>query len=357
MSEVNELLRDQAARLLRGRDNAGILRALLDAPQPAFDRSLWTDATQLGWCGVLIDEAYGGVGAGWPALSALAEELGRAAAAIPFSPGVAVVGEAISRWGTSDQKSRWLPPIAAGHSIPAVAFADEGAIRLAGDRATGTLAAVCGAAFADILLIVAPDAVLVCDTPSALTINVLTSIDPSRGTADVTFADCKVDQLARQASPDLLRAYTALVNAFEAIGGAAICLETACGYARERHAFGQPIGRFQAIKHLLADDYARLEVARGCAGAALDCSDNADTASADLLAAAAAAHLAATRAYEAAARNLVHIHGGIGVTWDADCHLHMRRARVLALELGGPHVWRDRLVQGWLDSQPRTAVA
>jgi acyl-CoA dehydrogenase len=116
-------------------------------------------------------------------------------------------------------------------------------------------------------------------------------------------------------------------------------MEIARDYAVTRKAFGQPIGAFQSIKHRIAELYGLIELARAnCIHAA------SREGAADFITAAAAARLSATEAYDTAARDCVQIHGGIGVTWEIGLHLHMRRARTLALEQGSSFFWEDVLV-------------
>jgi alkylation response protein AidB-like acyl-CoA dehydrogenase len=112
-------------------------------------------------------------------------------------------------------------------------------------------------------------------------------------------------------------------------------------YAKLRHAFGRPIGSFQGIKHKLADMYVRNQLARSnaCCGAWALTADPAE-----LPMAAASARLSASEAAEFAAKETIQTHGGIGATWEADPHLFYRRARVLQGAIGGPAVWRERLV-------------
>ena len=116
-------------------------------------------------------------------------------------------------------------------------------------------------------------------------------------------------------------------------------MEIAREYALTRRAFGQLIGGFQSVKHRIAEMYALVELARAGAMHAA-----ARENEADFIAAAAAARIQATEAYDSAARDCVQIHGGIGVTWEAGLHLHMRRARSLAIEQGNIFFWEDVLV-------------
>ncbi|WP_083684294.1 acyl-CoA dehydrogenase family protein [Massilia putida] len=171
------------------------------------------------------------------------------------------------------------------------------------------------------------------------------AIDNSRAAAALRFDGARYIEVARDdaAREALWRTLglAALAGAFEQIGGAASCLEMACSYALERKAFGQQIGRFQAIKGKLADMYIRIELARGCALDALAALEQGDAAWHGL---AAAARIAATDAYDVAARENIQTHGAIGVTWEAMPHHHYRRARALAVELGSAVVWRERLL-------------
>jgi acyl-CoA dehydrogenase len=127
--------------------------------------------------------------------------------------------------------------------------------------------------------------------------------------------------------------------AFEQLGGAEACLEMARSYALQRHAFGRPIGSFQAIKHKLAEVYVAIELARSNAyyGAYA-----ISTGSAELPLAAAAARLSATDAFHLAAKENIQTHGGMGVTWEMDCHLYYRRAKLLAVAIGSAPYWRDQ---------------
>ena len=133
----------------------------------------------------------------------------------------------------------------------------------------------------------------------------------------------------------------AILTAFAQVGGAARSLEMATAYAKERFAFGRPIGSFQAIKHKLADVYVATELARSNAyyGAWALSAD-----AAELPLAAATARVSASDAFFLAAKENIQVHGGVGFTWDYDCHLFYRRAKLLALSLGSQRYWKDRVV-------------
>jgi alkylation response protein AidB-like acyl-CoA dehydrogenase len=141
----------------------------------------------------------------------------------------------------------------------------------------------------------------------------------------------------------------AVLFAFEQLGGAQKALEMARDYAVERFAFGRPVGSFQAIKHKLADMYVAAELARSnCFYGAWALSAGAP----ELPVAAAAARLSAIKANHLCAKENIQTHGGMGFTWEFDCHLYYRRAKLLALALGGEPEWQDRLIDRLRRQQP-----
>jgi acyl-CoA dehydrogenase len=144
----------------------------------------------------------------------------------------------------------------------------------------------------------------------------------------------------------------AIQAAFEGVGGAEACLYMARDYAMERMIFGRPLASYQAIKHKLADVLAGIELARSSAfygaWAAVNGVD-------ELPLAAAAARLSAVDAFERAARDNIQVHGGIGYTFEANCHFYYRRERTLALSLGDRQRWADRLIANLPGSQAEAA--
>jgi alkylation response protein AidB-like acyl-CoA dehydrogenase len=172
----------------------------------------------------------------------------------------------------------------------------------------------------------------------------VSTIDPTRGSGEIAFAGAHAQPLGEPGKGlELLgriQDRAAVLLAFEQLGGADRCLEMARDYALERYAFGRPIGSYQAIKHKLADVFIKNEVARANAyyGAwALS------TGAPELPLAAAAARVAGSAAYWLAAKENIQTHGGIGFTWEADCHFFYRRARHLGLVVGAPRDWKRRL--------------
>lgn len=356
-------LRDHARRFLAERSPSKVVRTVVDGPA-LYDRDLWKDLAQMGFTGVAIPEIYGGTGAGYLELCMVAEELGRSLAPVPFSSTVYLAAEAIQLAGSEAQKQKWLPLIAAGEAIGTVALFEDAASPepdaiglIASDGIlNGVKKPVPDGTIADFVIVAARTGrtgthrdislFLVCTQTPGIESKTLANIDPSRSQAELTFKDCAAEPIGATGEGWLLMSKildrAAVLTAFEQLGGADRSLEMARDYALDRIAFGRQIGSFQAVKHLLADMYVSATLARSNCyfGAwALSCD------SLELPKAAAAARLSATQAFQHCAKNNIHIHGGMGFTWDFDCHLYFRRANAAALSLGSASFWEDVLIE------------
>jgi alkylation response protein AidB-like acyl-CoA dehydrogenase len=361
-SDEQKQLRDEARKFLSQRSSPKAVRAVLDGGAP-YDCELWKGLAELGFLGVAIPEEYGGAGAGHLELCVIAEEMGRALAPVPFSSTVYLAAEALLLAGTDAQKQRWLPAIAKGDAIGTLAlFEGKGnpspeGIKLtaAGGILNGVKKPVADGAIADFAIVVARNGSSGRETDISLFLvdlkgdgvetKALTNIDPTRGQAEVTFSNCKAEPLgpANEGWSIVTRVLdrAAVLVAFEQVGGADRALEMGRDYALDRIAFGRPIGSFQAVKHMLADMYVAATLARSnCYYGAWALSTNAS----ELPEAAASARISATQAFQHCAKNNIQVHGGMGFTWEFDCHLYYRRANALALGLGSLSYWEDALI-------------
>jgi alkylation response protein AidB-like acyl-CoA dehydrogenase len=361
-SDEQKQLRDQARKFLTEKCPPKAVRAVLDGNAP-YDRDLWKGLAEMGFLGVAIPEAYGGAGAGHLELCVIAEEMGRALAPVPFSSTVYLAAEALLLAGNQAQKQKWLPLIASGEAIGTLAlFEGKGnpsplAIRLSasGGSLNGTKKPVPDGTIADFAIVAARTGSSGRDTDVSLFLveikgegveaRALTNVDPTRGQSEVIFRNCKAEPLGPAnegwsiVSQVLDRA--AVLTGFEQVGGADRALEMGRDYALDRIAFGRPIGSFQAVKHMLADMYVSATLARSnCYYGAWALSTNAS----ELPEAAAAARISATQAFQHCAKNNIQVHGGMGFTWEFDCHLYYRRANATALSLGSLSYWEDVLI-------------
>ncbi|MDR2857757.1 MAG: acyl-CoA/acyl-ACP dehydrogenase [Novosphingobium sp.] len=320
-----------------------------------YDRPFWDTAVGQGWTGLAVPEAHGGLGLGLIELGLVAQATGAVTAGAPFLTTNHGAACALLAGDDAALQARWLPGIAAGEAVGAVAFA-EGAVlpamprtELVDGRLFGVKTGVTAGLRADFAVVWArrdgKPALALADI-AGISRRPIDSFDNSRLFADLVFSDTPATLLAegdaaRIMALDIL-ARMAVITAHEQVGGAEALLFVARDYANTRKAFGQPIGAFQSVKHRIAELYGLVEIARAnCIHAAALADDPGGQP--DFLKAAAAARLAATEAYDTAARDCVQIHGGIGVTWEAGLHLHMRRARSLAIEQGNMLFWEDLL--------------
>lgn len=358
-SDDQKSLRDEARRFLSEKAGPKAARPVLNDSTISHDAALWRAVGEMGWLGAAIPEAYGGLGLGRLELCVLAEEIGRAVAPIPFSSTVYFFAEALMLAGSVAQKSTLLPKVAAGETIGCFAIS-EGAgapapsniqARFDGAALSGTKVPVTDGDCAGHAVVLAKEGaglslVLVDLNQPGVTRTTLKTLDPTRGHAKLEFMNAKAERLGEAgAGWDMSEAVldrAAVLLAFEQLGGSQVCLDMAVDYAKNRFAFSRQIGSFQAIKHKLADMYVAIEVARSNAyyGAwALS------TEAAELPFAAAAARAAACDAYYLCAKENIQTHGGMGFTWEVDCHLFYRRAKLLALQAGAPGVWKEKLVR------------
>lgn len=361
-SDEQKQMRDEARKFLSEQCPPKAVREVLDGKAP-YDKALWKGLAEMGFLGVAIPEQFGGAGAGHLELCVIAEEMGRALAPVPFSSTVYLAAEAILISGSDAQKQKWLPKIASGDAIGTLAlFEGKGnpspkAIKLTanGGVLNGVKKPVPDGAIADFAVVAARTGssgresdislFIVELKAGGVEVKSLTNIDLTRGQAEIAFKDVKAEPLgaAGEGWSVIIQVLdrAAVLTAFEQVGGADRALEMGRDYALDRIAFGRPIGSFQAVKHMLADMYVSATLARSnCYYGAWALSTNAG----ELPEAAAAARISATQAFQHCAKNNIQVHGGMGFTWEFDCHMYYRRANAVALGLGSLSYWEDALI-------------
>jgi alkylation response protein AidB-like acyl-CoA dehydrogenase len=360
LTEEQGMLRDQVRGLLETQAPSETLRSLITAGQE-WKPELWRAMAELGLLGAAIPEEHGGVGLGIAELTVICEEIGRAVAPVPFFSSICMAAEAIQLAGSTEQKARWLPGLASGETVATFAWAEgsgapgaHGATTLTGGRLTGRKWPVPDSTIAKLCVVLANGAdglqfaVAELDG-SGTTVAPLDGFDQLRHHASVDFAEAACEPLTGATGRcvvDALFERLAVLEAFEQLGGTESALYMARDYTLERFIFGRQLASYQAVKHNLANILVMAELARGnalyAAGALAE-------ALPDRRAAAATARIGATEAYEKAARENLQLHGGIGFTWEANCHFHYRRARLLALNLGSTEAWADILIEALAD--------
>jgi alkylation response protein AidB-like acyl-CoA dehydrogenase len=360
LSDDHLMLRDSADSFLRNEIDLSPLLKPEAASRPADYGETWRKMSELGWAGLAIPEAYGGLDLPMVDLTMIISEIGRALAPCPMF-GVLAGSWLLSRGGTDEQKTRILPRVATGDWRLAVAVCDaSGSAEGPGSDARartadsgdlvidGSKSFVVDAAGADWLLVAAEadggrSWFLVRTDQPGVQVERLVWRDLTRDVCNVRFSGAAAEPLAGSDEdlwPDV-RDRLLVVLAAECAGGLRTVLDDTVAYANERVAFGRPIGFFQAIKHSLADMFGQSE---GANTAVLYSAWAFEGEPARAGEAAAMAKAFAADAYCDATHRSIQIFGAIGFTWEMKNHLYFKRARANAELLGSPAFHRRRIV-------------
>ena len=321
---ARDLVRDWAA-------SSGSIAAVRATEQGERDawRAPYAGLAELGIFGVAVPEELGGAGGSITDLCTLVDE---AAAALVPGP---VATTALATLMVTDEAV--LETLVSGTRTAGVALRSD--IVLDGERATGTAEFVVGGLDDAVLLLPAGEAWLCVDaTADGVTVEVLDATDFSRPLARVTLASAPAVKL--EVSLERGLDLTATMLAAEAAGLARWMLDTAVEYAKVREQFGKPIGSFQAVKHMCAEMLLRAQQIAVAAADAATAVTDPDPA--QLSIAVAVASAVGIDAEKLNARDCIQVLGGIGITWEHDAHLYLRRAYANAQFLGGRARWLRR---------------
>jgi alkylation response protein AidB-like acyl-CoA dehydrogenase len=306
-------------------ERATFARVREHAEAGTTDEALWKELCELGWPGIAISEEYGGQGLGTMELSILCEELGRVVAPAPFLAS-AMAACLIEQAGSDAQRERWLPGLASGETIGALAAAVDGTAEL-----------VVSGAEADVIVLVEEDGSGRLLTAQDAEVSKVAAIDPTRSAARVSAPAGAGEQL-EDGCPGLGRALVAVSS--ELVGVSERSLEMTVAYVKDRKQFGVPVGAYQAVSHRCAQMLLDTEKARSTtAFAAWSADANPD----GLAEAAAMAKAAASDAGREVTASAIQAHGGIGFTWEADVHWLFKRAQIDSVLLGGAGRHRARV--------------
>ncbi|HEY2087768.1 MAG TPA: acyl-CoA dehydrogenase [Mycobacterium sp.] len=326
---ARELVRDWAA-------GSAAIAAVRDIEQgePKAWQPVFARLAELGLFGVAVPEECGGAGGSIEDLSAMVEEAARA-----LVPGP-VATTALATLVVSDPQLR--EALAAGERTAGVALRSDVDFDAAASRASGTAPFVLGGVADGLLLLPAGDRWLLVDaTAEGVAVEPLPASDFSRPLARAVLTAAPASVL--DAPTDWVTDLTATVLAAEAAGITRWTLDTAVAYAKVREQFGKPIGSFQAIKHLCAEMLCRTEQVAVAAADAARAANDGDHRQLSIAAAIAAG--IAIDAAKANAKDCIQVLGGIGITWEHDAHLYLRRAYGIGQFLGGPARWLRRTAE------------
>ncbi len=370
LTDDQELFRATTRKFLENECPLPVVRQLADEPA-GFDPGWWQEACALGWTSAFVpDDLGGGTVSGQPVLDlvVVAEEMGRLVAPGPFLP-TNVVAAALAEHGSAEQQAEILPGLAAGEAVAAWALAEPGRGWRARDvtlRATpagagwvldGEKAYVEAAAQATWLLVTArtdEGELVQFVLPAAtdgVTIAAVDSLDLVRRFGHVRFDGTRLPASAVVGGPGpageavgrQLQIALALQLA-EMVGAIDRVFEFTSQWAFDRYSFGRPLASYQALKHRFADMKMWLEASHGTATAAARAVERRSDDAPELVSVAKA--YVGDQAPELV-QECVQLHGGIGITWEHDIHLYLRRVTLDRALYGAPADHRD-LVAGYL---------
>ncbi len=359
-SDDAKALGAEAEKLLAARAGPARARAAMADGASDHDAALWAELVALGWTAARVPEAHGGLGMSAEESALMAEAAGRQLACVPLVASL-LATEALLVAGSEAQQARLLPGMADGRLLAVCAWDEPGGVTPASvrtvarnGRLTGVKAPVADLGAAGLVIVAAAGA----DGPSLWLVETanagrepVETLDLVRRHFRLVLDDVPAEPLGGAEAYEAWLDRAAVLTAFEAMGGAAAAMAMSIDYAKTRVAFGQTIGRYQAVKHKCADMFIKLELARAHALHGLAMFEGGP----EMRQAASAARLASMEALSFAAEENVQLHGGIGFTWESDCQFFYRRARTLRASLGGPAFWADRLVRA-LEQRNRAAA-
>ena len=370
-TEEQELLRDTARKFLDSECPTAFVRRMM-ASEAAVTPEFWTQLAENGWLGITYAEEDGGSALGLVDLVVLMEELGRAVMPGPYPATVLLGGGVIAAAGSPAQRAQWLPRIAAGGAKATLAWTEANArwdaagIALPGREErggfvlSGSKLFVPDAHQADVLVVAArtrdgstmEDGVslfLVPRETPGVAVTVLPSVDETRKTCEV-----RLDNVALPGTALLGELHygwpalsgvvdrAAVALAAEMCGTAQRVLDMTVEYAKLRVAFGKPIGTYQGVKHRCADMLVDIENAKSLTYYAAWAVDEGDAEAAMAVSMAKAAASDASRRVCAAG---IQLHGGIGMTWEHDLQLYLKRAKADEVAFGDATWHRERIAR------------
>lgn len=348
-TEEQELLRSEVRKFLDGNAPLDEVRKIVETDE-GFSRDLWKQVAELGWPGLAIPEEHGGAGLGSVDLVVLLEEVGRSLFPSPLLSTVTAAA-AVLEAGSEAQRKRWLPGLAGGSEIGTLALLEAGdrldpaGIQLAAERDGG-----------DFVLrgekLFVPDATAATlfvvpfrtgSDPEAISLGVVEAsasgvraesfpgMDLTKRLGRVSFDGARVPADAVLGEPGkvwpalsrVIDRATAAVTA-EMSGAAEAALDLTVRYAKERIQFGSPIGRYQGVKHPLAEMYVDLESWRSLLYYAAWCLDE-EPEEAPRYVSMAKAY--ASETFPRIGIDAVQLHGAVGYTWEFDIHFYLKRSK------------------------------
>ncbi len=383
-TEEQEMIRESAAGFLSDVSNSEAIRTAM-VTESGYDADLWQRiCAEMYWQAIHIPEEYGGMGLGYVELAALLEQMGKHLLCSPYFSTVCLGVNAILIAGTEQQKQQWLPKIAEKGLTATLAYTgtngrwDASAVEAtytANDKGyilNGRLRFVPDGHTAELLVVAARvegssgeegiSLFVLPSNTSGISRQWLATMDQTRKQAEIVLSDVvlsadAVMENAEKAWPQLatIIQLAQVSIAAEQLGGAEQALDMAVAYTQEREQFGRTIASYQAIKHKAADMLLKVEVSRSAvyyaACVAQEClaEDGDKEFAAELMEASSMAKAYCSDTFFFNAGTSIQLFGGVGFTWEYDCHLYFKRAKSTETFLGNSSYHRELIAACLLD--------
>ena len=366
LDEDQELFRETTRRFLESTCPLQTVRQWADKEPAGYPADWWRRGAELGWTSLLVPEEAGGgsvSGHGLLDLILVAEEMGRLVSPGPLSA-VNLVAAAVATSGSDEQRERVLPGLLTGEQLaswcfeePGTPFGAESLTLSAEPRGDGFVldglkSPVEAAAEADWLLVTArapggPTQFLVPADLAGVTVSPVQSLDLVRRFASVRFEQAAVGAehvlgAAGPADVERLLQVAVVLQCAEMAGAIDAMFQRTLEYAFDRYSFGRPLASYQALKHRFADMKLWLEACHATALGAARAVDAGDPRAEELV---SVAKSTIGDRGPAILQDCVQLHGGIGVTWDHDLHLYLRRVVQDRVLFGTPGDHRERIAR------------
>ncbi|WP_101758003.1 acyl-CoA dehydrogenase family protein [Oceanicoccus sp. KOV_DT_Chl] len=361
LSEEQTLLRDSVDKYVRDHCDVERHRRLVKTAQ-GFDSAAWQQFAELGWLSLPFSEELGGFGGGAVDLMVMCEALGAGLVREPFLTTAVTCGGFLQAVGTSEQQQTYIPAIIEGSSQWAFAFAEVVAgydWTAVSTKATatdtgycldGSKIAVLNGHCADFIIVTATTdeglgLFIVEASAAGLSREDFTAVDGSHG-ANIRFDQVAIPTAQRLGQLgqgkqiiDTVLTTSIVAMGAEALGAMQVLLDTTVEYTKTREQFGQPIGKFQALQHTMADMFLKVEETRSLL---FNAAILLDEGSAEAGQACAALKVKLAEAGRFVSQQSVQLHGGIGMTDELNVGHHFKRLLLLAMLYGDEAYYLDQ---------------
>ncbi|CUS46361.1 MAG: acyl-CoA dehydrogenase family protein [Pseudomonadota bacterium] len=348
LNDEQTMLRDMAREWADNEAPVGAFRKMRDAaPAAGYDAAAWAEMAQMGWAGIVVPEAFGGSEFGYLSLGLVLEQLGRNLAASPLAS-TAAAATAIVLGGSDAARAEWLPKIASGEVVATLAV-DEGPVHdpariatsVTGGKVSGTKEFVAEGDSAALFVVAAVDGLYLVSGDEGVSRSARHMAD-SRSHAQVRFDGAAAEKLGGiDLTAKVIDRATAGLCA-EMLGMAEQAFATTNDYLKTRVQFGQQLSTFQALQHRMARMFTELELMRSAVEGALEA---IDANRSDVDQAVSLAKAVAGDTLHLVSREMIQLHGGIGMTDEHDAGFYIKRARVLETMWGNAAYHRERFAR------------